>query len=48
VAVARLLGRAGRLNYGQAMALSTILMLLCTLTLLALERLRPLRSGELV
>lgn len=45
VAIARLLGRAGELNYGQAMALSTILMLLCTVTLLALERIRPLRSG---
>jgi thiamine transport system permease protein len=48
VAVARLLGRAGQLNYGQAMALSTVLMLLCALTLLVLERLRPLRSGGLV
>ncbi|MGP3968594.1 ABC transporter permease [Streptomyces sp. 6N223] len=48
VAVARLLGRAGELNYGQAMALSTVLMLLCAVTLLVLERLRPLRSGELV
>ncbi|WP_230423938.1 ABC transporter permease [Streptomyces radicis] len=41
VAVARLLGRAGELNYGQAMALSTVLMLVCALTLLALESLRP-------
>ncbi|MEW2135955.1 iron ABC transporter permease [Streptomyces sp. NPDC005409] len=41
VAVARLLGRAGELNYGQAMALSTILMLVCALSLLLLERLRP-------
>ncbi|UCM90744.1 ABC transporter permease [Streptomyces marincola] len=48
VAVARLLGRAGELNYGQAMALSTVLMLTCLLTLLLLERLRPARSTELV
>ncbi len=48
VAVARLLGRAGQLNYGQAMALSTILMVLCAATLLALERIRPPRAGELV
>ncbi|MEU7556051.1 iron ABC transporter permease [Streptomyces sp. NPDC044571] len=41
VAVARLLGRAGELNYGQAMALSTILMLVCAVSLLVLERLRP-------
>ncbi|MDB1089664.1 iron ABC transporter permease [Streptomyces sp. ACA25] len=46
VAVARLLGRAGELNYGQAMALSTVLMLVCVVTLLAIERIRPVRSGE--
>ncbi|WP_030718554.1 ABC transporter permease [Streptomyces sp. NRRL S-237] len=47
VAVARLLGRAGELNYGQAMALSTILMLVCAVSLLLLERLRPDKtSGE--
>ncbi|MFB7500560.1 ABC transporter permease [Streptomyces sp. NPDC056161] len=39
VAVARLLGRPGDLNYGQAMALSTILMVVCAVSLLALERL---------
>lgn len=46
VAVARFLGRAGELNYGQAMALSTILMVVCAAALLALERLRTNRSGE--
>ncbi|MER5933378.1 iron ABC transporter permease [Streptomyces sp. NPDC002054] len=47
VAVARLLGRAGELNYGQAMALSTILMLVCAASLLLLERLRSDKtSGE--
>lgn len=47
VAVARLLGRAGELTYGQAMALSTILMLVCAVSLLLLERLRPDKtSGE--
>ena len=46
VAVARLLGRAGELNYGQAMALSTVLMLVCAASLLLLERLRTDRSGE--
>ncbi|MFI6036195.1 ABC transporter permease [Streptomyces sp. NPDC051315] len=46
VAVARLLGRAGELNYGQAMALSTILMLVCAVALLVLERLRTDRTGE--
>ena len=46
VAVARFLGRAGEVNYGQAMAMSTILMLVCAATLLALERIRTDRSGE--
>ncbi|MEU5096071.1 iron ABC transporter permease [Streptomyces sp. NPDC020996] len=47
VAVARLLGRPGDLNYGQAMALSTILMVVCAVALLVLERLRIDRTGEL-
>ncbi|MFI9205914.1 ABC transporter permease [Streptomyces sp. NPDC053048] len=46
VAVARLLGRPGELNYGQAMALSTILMLVCAAALLVLERVRTDRTGE--
>ncbi|WP_371934684.1 ABC transporter permease [Streptomyces sp. KL118A] len=47
VAVARLLGRAGDLNYGQAMALSTILMVVCAVSLLLLERVRTDRTtGE--
>lgn len=46
VAVSRLLGRSGELNYGQAMALSTILMLVCAVSLLLLERIRTDRSGE--
>ncbi|WP_432194765.1 ABC transporter permease [Streptomyces sp. bgisy027] len=46
VAVARLLGRAGELNYGQAMALSTVLMVVCAVALLVLERLRTERTGE--
>ena len=46
VAVARLLGRSGDLNYGQAMALSTVLMLVCAVSLLLLERIRTDRSGS--
>ncbi|KUJ64742.1 iron ABC transporter permease [Streptomyces albus subsp. albus] len=46
VAVARFLGRAGDLNYGQAMALSTILMLVCAVSLLVLERIRTDHAGE--
>ncbi|WP_093716624.1 ABC transporter permease [Actinacidiphila alni] len=45
VAVARLLGRAGPDTYGQAMALSTILMLVCAASLLVLENLRPRAKG---
>ncbi|NJQ02279.1 ABC transporter permease [Streptomyces zingiberis] len=45
VAVARLLGRAGELPYGQAMALSTVLMLVCAASLLLLERARTDRDG---
>ncbi|MCK8680345.1 ABC transporter permease [Streptomyces lichenis] len=47
VAVARLIGRPGDLNYGQAMALSTILMVVCAVSLLLLERVRADRAGEL-
>ncbi|WP_078868786.1 ABC transporter permease [Streptomyces sp. NRRL B-1347] len=47
VAVATLFGRPGDLNYGQAMALSTILMVVCAVSLLLLERLRTDRTtGE--
>ncbi|MFC3351293.1 ABC transporter permease [Streptomyces echinoruber] len=46
VAVTRLLGRPGDLNYGQAMALSTILMLVCAATLLLLEGLRGRTTGD--
>ncbi|WUT40359.1 iron ABC transporter permease [Streptomyces sp. NBC_00690] len=47
VAVARLIGRPGELNYGQAMALSTILMAVCATALLLLERTRVRNtSGE--
>lgn len=47
VAVARLLGRAGPMNYGQAMALSTVLMAVCAASLLVLENLRTPSAGEL-
>lgn len=47
VAVATLFGRPGDLNYGQAMALSTILMVVCAVSLLLLERVRTDRTtGE--
>ncbi len=40
VAIYRFLGRPGGINYGQALALSTILMLVCVIGMLAIERLR--------
>ncbi|MFE1438516.1 ABC transporter permease [Streptomyces sp. NPDC058739] len=47
VAVAKLLSRPGDLNYGQAMALSTILMVVCATALLLLEKVVVVdRTGE--
>jgi thiamine transport system permease protein len=46
VAIVRLLGRPGPANIGQAMALSTILMVLTTASLLAISRLRPREVGR--
>lgn len=40
VAIYRLLGQPGLINYGQALAMSTLLMLVCTLGFLAIERFR--------
>lgn len=46
LAIYRFLSRPGALNYGQALALSTILMLVCGAGMLAIERLRIARVGE--
>ena len=46
VAIARFLSRPGGLNYGQAMAMATILMLVCGLGILLIERLRLPEAGE--
>lgn len=46
IAIYRLLSRPGELNYGQAMALSTVLVVLCAGALLALERVRLPGGGE--
>jgi thiamine transport system permease protein len=40
VAIYRLLSRPGATNYGQAVAMSTLLMLVCTVGFLAIERVR--------
>jgi thiamine transport system permease protein len=42
----RMLGQPGALNYGQAMALSTILMFVCAGGMFAIERLRLEHSSE--
>ena len=41
VAIYRFLSRPGSLNYGQALAMSTILMVVCVAGFVAIERLRP-------
>lgn len=46
VAIYRFLSRPGGLNYGQALALSTILMLVCVVGMVAIERLRVGDIGE--
>ena len=46
VAIARFLSQPGGLNYGQAMAMATILMLVCGAGILLIERLRLPGTGE--
>jgi thiamine transport system permease protein len=46
VAIYRYLSHPGASNYGQALALSTILMTLCTLSMMAIERFRIAGMGE--
>ena len=46
IAIYRFLGRPGAVNYGQALAMSTLLMLVCTLGFLVIERFRVGEVGE--
>jgi thiamine transport system permease protein len=46
IAIFRFLSLPGALNYGQAMALSTILMLVCTVGIVVIEQLRVADVGE--
>ena len=46
IAIARFLSQPGGLNYGQAMAMATILMLVCGIAILFIERLRLPGTGE--
>ena len=46
IAIARFLSQPGGLNYGQAMAMATILMVVCGVGILLIERLRLPGAGE--
>jgi len=46
VAIYRFLGQPGALNYGQALAMSTLLMLVCAAGMIAIERFRAGDIGE--
>jgi thiamine transport system permease protein len=46
IVIFRLLGQPGALNYGQAMAMSSILMLVSAVAFLLIERLRSAGVGE--
>jgi thiamine transport system permease protein len=46
IAIYRFLGQPGTLNYGQALAMSTLLMIVCTVGFLAIERFRYGEIGE--
>ncbi len=46
VAIYRALGRPGAVNFGQAMALSVVLMVLTVVVVLLIDRLRPAGSAE--
>jgi thiamine transport system permease protein len=46
IAIARFLSLPGGLNYGQAMAMATILMVVCGAGILLIERLRLPGTGE--
>ena len=46
VVIYRLLGQPGALNYGQALAMSTLLMLVCAAAFVLIERLRVGEVGE--
>jgi thiamine transport system permease protein len=46
IAIYRFISSPGALNYGQALALSTILMVVCAAGMLSIERLRIAEVGE--
>ncbi|MFN8565772.1 MAG: iron ABC transporter permease, partial [Anaerolineae bacterium] len=46
IVIFRLLGQPGAANYGQALAMSTILMAVCAVSFVLIERARTLGIGE--
>ena len=46
VVIYRLLGQPGAVNYGQALAMSTLLMLVCAVSFMLIERVREAGVGE--
>jgi len=46
IVIYRLLGQPGATNYGQALAMSSLLMLVCAISFILIERLRKLGIGE--
>ncbi len=46
IVIFRLLGQPGSTNYGQAMAMSSILMVICTMSFVLIERVRTAGVGE--
>jgi thiamine transport system permease protein len=40
IAIFRFIGQPGALNYGQALAMSTLLMLVCAISIVFMERIR--------
>jgi thiamine transport system permease protein len=46
IAIYRALGRPGEFNFGQAMAMSTILMMLTVMVMLLIDRFRPAFVSE--
>jgi thiamine transport system permease protein len=46
IAIFRLLGQPGEANYGRAIALSTLLLAICTLAFLIVEKIRERGSGD--
>jgi thiamine transport system permease protein len=46
VVIYRLLGQPGAANYGQALAMSVVLMAVCAVSFVVIERTRTLGVGE--